>query len=316
MLFRSVDGVVFEHAVFQGLTAGQYYIVAEARMGDAGLLVCTDTVRGLKLTEPLLSLQVLGGKLGYCDNLSGYERLTLVKANPDLDYEVFDDYYGSAQKVSMGFMTHGTNDTIYYDGILPVTESISKSYYIHVYAGSCSQNTTVTIHKYTAPLDQALLGNRVGCIGNGLRMGIQSPEGGVTYTLYRQRGTEIDSLGQFEPGTNVFGTYSEEGIYFVMAMNTGGCDRRLTQEYQIKALPEFYKLYTPLATTYCEGEEGVELGITGTQDGVTYRLQKVVTVNGTETWVDAGAELLGTGTDAQLFSGFYPVGTYRIMTDY
>ena len=312
----SVDGVVFEHAVFQGLTAGQYYIVAEARMGDAGLLVCTDTVRGLKLTEPLLSLQVLGGKLGYCDNLSGYERLTLVKANPDLDYEVFDDYYGSAQKVSMGFMTHGTNDTIYYDGILPVTESISKSYYIHVYAGSCSQNTTVTIHKYTAPLDQALLGNRVGCIGNGLRMGIQSPEGGVTYTLYRQRGTEIDSLGQFEPGTNVFGTYSEEGIYFVMAMNTGGCDRRLTQEYQIKALPEFYKLYTPLATTYCEGEEGVELGITGTQDGVTYRLQKVVTVNGTETWVDAGAELLGTGTDAQLFSGFYPVGTYRIMTDY
>lgn len=311
----SIDGVTFDPAVLAGLTAGQYYVVAEEIMGG-GVLTCTDTVRGLRITEAPVELEVVGGELGYCDNLSGYDRIMLTKANPDLEYELFDDYFGSDQKKSLGFMTHGTNDTIYYDGILPVTESTEKRYYVHVYAGSCSKDDVVVIHKYTAPLDQALLGNRMGCIGNGLRMGIQAPEAGVTYTLYRQQGDVVDSLGQFEVGTNVFGTYSEEGTYFVMAVNTGGCERRLSQEYQIKALPEFYKLYTPVATAYCEDEEGVQLGITGTQDGVTYRLQKVITMNGTEAWVDAGAELLGTGTDAQLFSGLFPVGTYRIMTNY
>ena len=61
----------------------------------------------------------------------------------------------------------------------------------------------------------------------------------------------------------------------------------------------------------------MQLGITGTQNGVTYFLQKEDTIEGRAVYQDVkGVEVVGTGSSATLFAGYYKVGKYRIRTDY
>ena len=103
----------------------------------------------------------------------------------------------------------------------------------------------------------------------------------------------------------------------MIAENEAQCTRRLSQEYVIRELPDFFKIYTPGNTAYCEGDRGVQLGITGTQNGVTYFLQKEDTIEGRAVYQDVkGVEVVGTGSSATLFAGYYKVGKYRIRTDY
>ncbi|MBD9177723.1 MAG: hypothetical protein EGP82_00855, partial [Odoribacter splanchnicus] len=54
-----------------------------------------------------------------------------------------------------------------------------------------------------------------------------------------------------------------------------------------------------------------------TQNGVTYFLQKEDTIEGRAVYQDVkGVEVVGTGSSATLFAGYYKVGKYRIRTDY
>lgn len=115
----------------------------------------------------------------------------------------------------------------------------------------------------------------------------------------------------------IFGEWDELGTYYIVAENAAHCTRRLSQEYVIRELPDFFKIYTPGNASYCEGDRGVQLGITGTQSGVTYFLQKEDTIDGNAVYQDVkGVEVVGTGSSATLFAGYYQVGKYRIRTDY
>lgn len=318
----SVDPIEFKGGVMNTLTAGKYYVIARAKNGVGGKVVCTDTAFGLAMIEEPDELAMLDSKMGYCDNLQGYDgKMFMTGADALIRYELFDGPKEVA-RTSLGYFTTWKDDTIYYDGTISVPQGQNiGEYYVYANAGKCSKDFgPYRIEKYTAPLDCQLRGELLGCIGYELPMGVQSAEIGVTYTLFRETAGVIDSLST-ESGTGghiSFGSYKTEGVYYVVAKkDNGGCSRKLTQEYRIRPLPDFYKIYTPKKSAYCEGERGIQIGITGTQEKVTYFLQTLVTDKGEEKWADVtGGKLMGTGSGAQLFSGYFKTGKYRITTDY
>lgn len=70
----------------------------------------------------------------------------------------------------------------------------------------------------------------------------------------------------------------------------------MSHRYHIRELPTFYKIYTEgNVLSYCEGDEGVQFGITGTQEGVIYYLQTWDIVK--ENFKDVqGVQLSGIGS--------------------
>lgn len=315
----SIEPVEFSGAQTAALLTGNYFVVAKSQ--DA--MACTDTAKGLVIAGDPKILTDLNNKVGYCDNLQGYDgHMFIGGADSLLRYELFDAPVEMATRKSLGDFSVWKGDTIYYNGTITVPAGQSQAdYYVYAHAGGCSKDVAqFRVSRYTAPLDCQLRWDLLGCVGYDLKMGIQSSEKEVTYRLCTETAGKIDTLAT-DTGTGGhldLGTYNTEGVYYVLAVNKGGCERRLTQEYRIRPLPDFYKIYTPGKSAYCEGERGVQIGITGTQQKVTYNLQVLTTVNGKDEWknVASGSELLGTGSGAQLFSGYYQAGRYRVVSDY
>lgn len=292
---------------------GNYYVEAYDPANH-----CTDTVKGLVVTPTPGTLKMDVYEFTYCDNLSGVDGKTILVtgADPLIHYELHGP---DGNKV--GDFDRLKDDTICYRGTLAVVDgAMSTDYDVYANAGGCSGVlASFTVKTSIAPKEFDLVGNPLGCIGYPHSMGVKVPATNVDYYLYKEGEPDYLSKKKAESGDIelVFGEYSELGTYYVVAENAAHCTRRLSQEYVIRELPDFFKIYTPGNTAYCEGDRGVQLGITGTQSGVTYFLQKEDTVGGIAVYQDVnGVEVVGTGSSATLFAGYYQVGKYRIRTDY
>lgn len=287
--------------------AGNYYVVAFDQE-----VQCSDTVRGLVVTEAPQNVVLPQEEFKYCANEEGVNGgdIIAVQADPLIHYELHD---GSGNKI--GDFKHLQDDTICYDGFL-TTVGASGSFSIYADAGGCSGDKGFfEVQRSVAPADMALLGDSLGCVGMPHTMGLATSAVGVTYTLYKE-GTEEPLKTLNGGGALNFGAYLELGTYYITARNGAGCESRMSHRYHIRPLPEFYKIYVQgNVDSYCQGEEGVQFGITGTQEGVTYYLQQWSSVY--EDYRDVQAvELEGIGSGPMLFGGRYKKGSYRIRTDY
>lgn len=301
------------------LAVGNYYMLATSL--EEGH--CTDTVKGLKVVDRPQDLVLVDGKVGYCNHLEGLNnQLRFANADPMIDYELTDGLKGVPGTKTLGYFEHDQADTIRFAGLIAVPQGEDDhDYVVYAHAGNCTEQTLFTVYKYKAPLDCKLRGTTLlGCVGYDMQMGVETAENGVDYILWRETAAGIEQLDSVrgEGGHFWFGTYHEEGDYYVMARNAGGCERKLTQEYKIRPLPEFYRIFSPDDHPfYCEGEEGSIIGITGTQNGVVYRIQRREIVDGEEVWKNVlDGELMGSGSEAQVFPGYYKAGVYRIISDY
>lgn len=289
---------------------GNYFVVAYDQANH-----CTDTVKGLVIAPTPGPLTMEKHTFSYCDNLTGYDgRQILVTGADSLIRYDLRDYSGT----KIGDFIRLNKDSIYYKGVLSLpANAVSGDYDVYANAGGCSKVlVSFTLSTSIAPNDFKLLGDTLGCVGYPLTMGVQASALGVTYRLYREG---VNEPLETKPGGGhlVFGDWSELGTYYVVATNAAGCGRRLSQEYVIRKQPDFFKIYTPGATSYCENERGVQLGISGTQWGLLYVLQKLDTINDVPEFRDvAGSQLIGNGSGAMLFSSYYKTGSYRVRTDY
>lgn len=320
---QKTDAAAYEEIILnigKSLTSGRYMIVAEAHAGEETAMMCTDTVRGLTVGAAPQELKMLDEPV-YCDHLAGWQQpLRFAGADSLVRYELWEGQKEMPDSL-LGKFAYGNRDTIFYEHLPAVEAGYSERLY-HIYArvGSChARLNNITLKKQIAPLEKKLIGDTLGCVGTPLYMGTETSEKEVTYILYREHQGRVDSLTQqVGDGSNVvFGAYAEEGTYYVVAWNKGGCDRRLKQVYRIRPIPDKHHLYIAGSASYCEGGAGVELGITYAQQGVMYRLQYRVEEGEEVTWKDVlGGEIAGTDAESVLFPGEHKANTYRIITDH
>lgn len=292
---------------------GIYLIVSNAQNGSG----CTDTVRGLSVVNRPGAIKLEERSGMYCYGENGLEAtLKISDVDPLVDYMLLN-----SSNTRIGRFGDLNKDTLYYRGTLK-----SGKYYIWPDVPECSMQLgmfEVTEHKQMT--DKSLLSPLTECEGNMLLMGVKGSEVGTVYELYKVIGNGVQQyLTEFTGDGNdlEFGRYSEAGSYVVVARDpVAGCSRTLTEEYLIRPMPEYYDI-TVSATEYCQGDAGVEFGITGTQADVRYLLQKWDEATLQYADVSSSAVIYGTGAHnpdgspvGQVFSGKFKKGKYRIVTD-
>lgn len=291
--------------------AGNYFIVSQWQDG----MQCTDTVRGLSLVNPPKTVKLKEESGMYCYAEGGLDAVVKIyDFDPLVDYELKD-----IEGTVVGTFDERNKDTLYCRATLK-----GGKYYVWSTATQCSNELgmyTVEEHKQLA--DLKLLRPLTECDGYELTMGVQTAEKGITYELYEMVNEGLGHRLGEEIGNGsdlVIGTQSKTGTYVIRAVDPAGCEMQLSETYTIGPLPEHFDM-TASATEYCAGDAGVVLGLSGTQAGMNYWLQRWDPVNGEYVKASASAVIYGTGaTDEEggsveeVFSGKYRAGKYRVVT--
>ncbi len=313
---RTIELVIprgeFEH--YSGLI-GSYTLVA---IDPANL--CTDTVRSLIVSEAPGELSIVDNEAHeyiYCAGETGVDgtRVRFTGANPLIPYKLL-----KLNGDVVGDFIHVGDGTIYYDGTLTVPDLSSNiTYEIRATVEGCTGKLGgFTIRKGADPGEFSLSGALLGCDEISHNMGVKATSVGYTYTLYKEG--EDGPLGDPQPGGGdiYFESQSSQGTYYVVLEDVLGCTKRLTEQYVIRPRPDMYPIITLGDSTYCEGSEGVQLGIENTQHEVVYTLQREELVGGSRQYRDVpGMEITGSAEGgADLFGGRYTEGKYRIRTNY
>ena len=167
---------------------------------------------------------------------------------------------------------------------------------------------------YPKPLPYSFLGDGAYCEGDakGYEIVLEDSEPFTSYQLYKD-GEKLGSPLEGEDGELSFGYTKNIGTYTVEATSVKGCKNWMNGELLVRVAPtpvsyaitggsQYYNVNGP--GTYCEGEEGVAIGLANTEIGVEYQIQ----LNGK----DYNIPIDGTGTDLS-FGYIFEEGTYTIM---
>lgn len=166
-----------------------------------------------------------------------------------------------------------------------------------------SSNAIVTTN--ARPLEFDITGGGGYCAGGaGVNIGLSNSQVGVSYQLYN--GSSMVAAALAGTGDMLdFGAQTSAGTYSILATNsTTGCSKAMlgTTPVVINTPPAVYAVTG--GGNYCEGGAGVNVGLAGSDFGITYRLY----VGGTLT----GAPVTGTGF-AISFGSQTGLGTYTVM---
>ncbi|GEM_PF-445781 len=166
---------------------------------------------------------------------------------------------------------------------------------------------------YPKPFSFKFLGDGAYCEGDskGYEIVLEDSEPFTTYQLYKD-GAKLGDQLIGEDGALSFGYTKSIGTYTVEATSPKGCKNWMNGELIIRVAPspvsyavtggsQYYNVNGP--GTYCEGEDGVALGLANTEIGVKYQIQ----LDGK----DYNIPIDGTGTDLS-FGFIFQEGTYTI----
>jgi hypothetical protein len=138
--------------------------------------------------------------------------------------------------------------------------------------------------------------------GTGVAIGLGGAVGGTSYQLYRG-GVPVGSPVMGSVGLT-FGLQTAAGTYTVVATNSTGCTATMSGSATVTvyALPTIYTVTG--GGGYCSGGTGVNIGLSGSSTGTSYRLYRGV--------VPVSSFIPGTGS--ALNFGLYPTsGTYTVI---
>ncbi len=158
-------------------------------------------------------------------------------------------------------------------------------------------STTISIN--ALPDAFAVSGGGGYCPGGaGVAVGMANSTSGITYRLYKgatQVGSTVSTGGAL-----TFGMQTAVGIYTVSAINSAtGCVKNMTgtATVSINALPAVFNVTG--SGSYCEGADGTNVGLSGTEAGVQYQLYM-------------GSTAVGSPVTAASF-GLQTAGTYTVL---
>jgi hypothetical protein len=140
--------------------------------------------------------------------------------------------------------------------------------------------------------------------GNGVSVSVNNSTFGVQYQLYN--GSTATGSAVAGTGSSIsFGAQTATGIYSVQATNAStGCrsDMSGTASVSIDAAPAVYTVSS--GGSYCSGETGIGITLSGSNTGITYRLYQGTTA--------VGSTISGTGSVIS-FGTYSTAGTYSVQ---
>ena len=164
-------------------------------------------------------------------------------------------------------------------------------------------NGTATVSTGVQPSLFTVSGGGAFCTGGaGVNVGLSGSQTGVNYQLRRNSvntGAPVAGSGS----AISFGLQTQAGNYTVVATHTTGCIRTMTGSATItvNALPTVFNVTG--GGGYCSGP-GPVIGLSGSQTGVNYQLQR--------NSVNSGSTVAGTGS-AISFGSRNQTGTYTVI---
>jgi hypothetical protein len=168
-----------------------------------------------------------------------------------------------------------------------------------------NMNSTVTVSVNSAPAQFAMTGGGNYCAGGaGVAVGLTGSQMGIAYHLYRN-GTATGATISGTGGAVTFAPQTLAGNYTAMAVNAStGCTTAITGSATvgIHAAPVAYTVTG--GGSYCAGGNGVNIALSGSAPGVSYRLY-----NGA---APVGSSIAGTGA-AIGFGMQTTAGTYTVL---
>ncbi len=149
------------------------------------------------------------------------------------------------------------------------------------------------------------------CVGGtGVKLGLAGSDSGLTYKLYLN-GTYTDKYAEGTGDTISFGTVTDEGTYMVKVESSTGCLYTMANTVEVSAvnLPDNESINSDNSGNYCEGDDGVDIWLSDSEDGVTYYLYYEE-----DSLVDTQVATATTG--ALYFDGpFTDAGTYTVVAE-
>ena len=148
-------------------------------------------------------------------------------------------------------------------------------------------------------------GDGTYCEGEiGVAIGMVKSDEGVDYLL-KLNGKDIITSVLGNGGDINFGYLTEEGTYTVSAVTrNGGCENNMNGSITVRKIPAPAKYNITSSGAYCEGEDGTEVKMEGSQSGVSYQLQ----LND----ANLGDPIIGTGSSIS-FGKFTEAGIYKVI---
>jgi hypothetical protein len=169
--------------------------------------------------------------------------------------------------------------------------------------GNMSGSSIVAVN--AVPVAQTVMGGGSYCAGgNGVFVTLSGSQTGVNYRLYNGT-TAMSSTTPGTGGALSFGLQTVAGTYTVLATQTATtCTSAMTGSatISINALPTAHIITG--GGSYCAGGNGVAVGLSGSNTGISYQLY-----NGSST---VGSAMPGTGSSIS-FGLKTAAGTYSIM---
>ncbi|GAA4467369.1 hypothetical protein GCM10023093_23170 [Nemorincola caseinilytica] len=282
-------------AISYGLqtTAGTYSVLATNATTGCTRAMSTVT---MVVVNPLPIVSSVTGGGGYCTGGPGAHIGVLV-TETGVNYQLYlgSSSIGAAVPGSGGGIDFGE---IYVAGTYTVRATNSSTGCTSHMSGSA----TVIVN--VPPVAYSVTGGGSYCAGgSGVAVGLSNSASGVNYALYN--GSSVVTTIAGTGSAIAFGTQLSAGTYTVRATNaTSGCVTNMTGSVSvnINALPTVYNISG--GGNYCPGSGGVNIGLSGSNVGITYQLYMGSTA--------VGAPI--TGTNAPISMGAYTtIGTYSAV---
>lgn len=289
--------------------AGNYVIISSLQNGEDESLCCTDTVRGLALLPAPSKIKLKEGRTIYCADEEGVDVVISI-----YDIELVQQYVlKNLRGEVVGTFGNRIVDSLY------CKATLTEGTYGIWATTECSEVLGVYIvEKKELPRDVALLAPLTECEGFDLNMGVNSSQLNVTYELYKMVDGGISHRLASAEGNGervTLASLNGAGTYYIMAIDTIGCDLQLSEMYSISPLPNKFNTIAS-DIEYCEGDAGVVFGIDGTDAHVNYWLQRYDETSKSYVNASSSAVIYGTGTATEhSFSDRFKAGKYRVVTE-
>jgi len=188
-----------------------------------------------------------------------------------------------------------------------VTPSVSTTYIVSVFDGLNTETSSIGVTINPLPVLLNLSGTGSYCTGsNGLSATLSGSQIGVNYQLKKNgtdHGSAVSGTGSALVWNNLTsGTYSVAATY----MATPNCAAPMNGSVVITESPNPTVFNLTGSGSYCSGNNGLSITLSGSQPGVNYQIKK----NG----IDEGSAISGTGS-ALVWDDMIS-GTYTVVATY
>ncbi|MFT3738953.1 MAG: hypothetical protein QM786_09350 [Breznakibacter sp.] len=282
-----------------GIGTEEYYVIAYHSSVPSVKIEMSNRVNVTEYAKPVKHTMAPTGIVTDCNSGVGYE-IKLLTSTSGVRYTLYKDnspwggsFISTGGELSFGSTTTGGVYTV-------VAELVGVDACSEVMDGSFTIDLTHLGTQYN------LLSSRADGLfcegGTGVRIYLDGTENGINYIL-KHNGSTVATVTGNGNAMN-FGYFTDNGTYTAEVLQDG-CSLNMLGTVTVTQidLPVKYNLLVANGGHYCMGSTGVEISLSGQQNGVTYELYRDGSLLSSFT---------GTGSGALSFGTYNVTGSYYV----